>query len=111
MNYKSNLSTNDRPSPIEDENEAPHLHPKLDPIRDDPEPMRQLPHKKPKKVDEGSYEGAELYAEGISNYLKTANVQADAKAAAPSTRPEAAELEKAETDTTAAVHGHDMRDF
>ena len=107
MSYKSNLLTNDRPIPIHDENKRPNL----DPIRDDPEPMVDPPRKKPTQMGEGSYEGTQIYAEGISNYLKTADVEADAKAAAPSTPLEAAELEKAEADAKAAIHGHDMRDF
>ena len=107
MNYKASLSTNDRPIPIQDETDAPNL----DPIRDGREPLLEPPRNKPAQMGEGSYEGTEKYAEGISNYLKTADVQADAKAAAPSTPREAAELEKAEAEGKAAIHGNDMRDF
>ncbi len=76
--------------------------PNMDPIRDDPEPMippvKEPPRKKPIQMGEGSYEGSQQYAEGISNYLEHADVEADAKAAKPANKEEAASLEKAERE-------------
>jgi hypothetical protein len=76
--------------------------PNLDPIRDDPEPLiapvKEPPPKKPIQMGEGSYEGTQKYADGISNYLEHADVEADAKAAAPANKAEAASMEKAERE-------------
>jgi hypothetical protein len=83
--------------------------PNLDPIRDDPEPMiapvKEPPRKKAIQMGEGSYEGTQKYAEGISNYLEHADVEADAKAAAPANKDEAASMEKAERE--AASHSRE----
>jgi hypothetical protein len=83
--------------------------PNLDPIRDDPEPLippvTEPPRKKPAQMGEGSYEGTQKYAEGISNYLEHADIEADAKAAAPANKVEAASMEKAERE--AASHSRD----
>lgn len=80
--------------------------PNLDPIRDDPEPLiapvKEPPRKEPAQMGEGSYEGTQKYAEGISNYLEHADVEADAKAAAPKNKVEAASMERAERE--AASH-------
>lgn len=103
MNRQSNLPQRDRPTPIDEGKEKPNL----DPIRDDPEPMTLPPRKTPQKqkaqMGEGSYEGTQQYAEGISKYLETADVEADAKAAAPRNADEAKEMNDAEVD--AASHG------
>jgi hypothetical protein len=79
MKDQSSSPNNDRPLPIKDEQEKPNF----DPIRDDREPLKEPPQKKPLQMGEGSYEGTEKYAESISNYLAYADVDADAKAAAP----------------------------
>lgn len=84
--------------------------PNLDPIRDDPEPLippvTKLPRAKPNtkpnprpiQMGEGSYEGTQKYAEGISNYLEHADIEADAKAAKQANKDEAASLEQAERE-------------
>jgi hypothetical protein len=83
--------------------------PNLDPIRDDPEPLiapvKEPPRKEPVQMGEGSYEGTQKYAEGISSYLEHADVEADAKAAAPANKSEAASMEKAERE--AASHSRE----
>lgn len=105
MNRQSNIPQTDRPSPIDEDQEKPNL----DPIRDDPEPLTLPPRETPKKqkaqIGEGSYEGTQQYAEGISKYLETADVEADAKAAAPRNANEAAEMKDAEAE--AASHRRD----
>lgn len=101
MNRQSNIPQTDRPAPADDTKEKPNL----DPIRDDPEPLtlppRETPRKKKTQIGEGSYAGTAQYAEGISKYLETANVEADAKAAAPRNADEAKEMKKAEAAATA----------
>jgi hypothetical protein len=98
MKRQSNIPQTDRPSPVDEDKEKPNL----DPIRDDPEPLtlppRETPRKKKAQIGEGSYEGTEQYAEGISKYLETADVEADAKAAAPGNADEAEEMRQAEAD-------------
>jgi hypothetical protein len=78
--------------------------PNLDPIRDDPEPLiepvKESPQKKPAQIGEDSYAGAQKYAEGIANYLEHADVEADAKAAAPANKDEAVSMEKAEREAS-----------
>ena len=105
MNRQSNIPQSDRPTPIDEDKEKPNL----DPIRDDPEPLtlppRETPQKQKMQVGEGSYEGTQQYADGISKYLETADVEADAKAAAPRNSDEAEEMKKAEAE--AASHRHD----
>jgi hypothetical protein len=49
-------------------------------------------------VGEGSYEGTRGYQARIENYLETADVELDAKDAAPQSRAEAKELLAAEDD-------------
>jgi hypothetical protein len=109
MNRQSSSPKADRPVPIEDDNE----HPNLDPIRDDPEPLtmppREAPRKKKAQIGEGSYEGTEQYAEGMSNYLKTADVEADAKAAAPRNEKEDREMKAAEAEAASHSRGSDKR--
>ena len=56
-------------------------------------------------VGEGSYEGSQRYAKSIGNYLETADVTADAKAAAPKTPQEARELRQAEDDAKNHTRG------
>lgn len=109
MNRQSSSPKADRPVPIEDDNE----HPNLDPIRDDPEPLtmppREAPRKKKAQIGEGSYEGTERYAEGMSNYLKTADVEADAKAAAPRNEKEDREMKEAEAEAVSQSRGSEKR--
>jgi hypothetical protein len=56
-------------------------------------------------VGEGSYEGSKRYAESIGNYLETADVTADAKAAAPKSPQEARELREAEAEAKNHTRG------
>ena len=106
MNRQSNIPHSDRPKPIDEDKEKPNL----DPIRDDPEPLtlppRETPQKQKMQIGEGSYEGTQQYAEGISKYLETADVEADAKAAAPHSAKEAEEMKNAEAE--AASHGGEV---
>lgn len=97
MKDQSRSPTNDRPLPIKDEHEKPNF----DPIRDDCEPLKEPPQKKPPQIGEGSDDGAEKYAESISSYLAHADVDADTKAAAPKSAGEAAALIQAEVDASA----------
>jgi hypothetical protein len=73
-----------------------------DPIRDDPETLdpavTEPPRKKSVQMGEGSYQGSQKYAEGLSNYLEHADVEADTRAAKPVDKEEAALLEKAESE-------------
>ena len=75
MNRQSNIPHSDRPKPIDEDKEKPNL----DPIRDDPEPLtlppRETPQKQKMQIGEGSYEGTQKYAEGISKYPETADVE------------------------------------
>lgn len=109
MNRQSNVPQADRPTPIEDEKQKPNL----DPIRDDPEPLTLPPRESPKKktqIGEGSYEGSEQYAEGISKYLETADVEADAKAAAPRNADETEEMNAAEAEAASRSVDAGMQD-
>jgi hypothetical protein len=109
MSRQSNIPQSDRPTPIDEDKEKPNL----DPIRDDPEPLtmppRETPQKKKAQVGEGSYEGTEQYAKGISQYLKTADVEADAKAAAPESVKEAEEMKKAELEAASHARGSEQK--
>jgi hypothetical protein len=49
-------------------------------------------------IGEGSYEGTHGYAERIDHYMENADVEADAEAAQPESRGEAAALRKAEEE-------------
>ena len=103
MNRQSNIPHSDRPKPIDEDKEKPNL----DPIRDDPEPLtlppRETPQKQKMQISEGSYEGIQKYAEGISKDPETPDVEADAKATAPHSAKEAEEMKNAEIE--AASHG------
>ena len=50
------------------------------------------------QLGEGSYEGTRDYQENIKDYLKNADVDADAKAAQPRSAQEARDIEKAEEE-------------
>lgn len=50
------------------------------------------------QMGEGSYEGARQYQERTQEYLKNADVEADAQAAKPRSEQEARDLEKAEEE-------------
>ncbi len=85
-------SRRERPIPASDDIELP----RLEPICPDPQEIKEPPPQKPLQVGESSYEGTRDYAKDITRYLKTADVEADTKAAAPSSSAEAAELKNAE---------------
>ena len=53
---------------------------------------------KPQQMGEGSYEGSADYKQRTEDYLKKADVEADAAAAKPKSAEEARELEKAEEE-------------
>jgi hypothetical protein len=53
---------------------------------------------KQQQMGEGSYEATRDYQENIKDYLKDANVEADAEAAKPRSEEEARELDKAEEE-------------
>jgi len=53
---------------------------------------------KPQQMGEGSYEATRDYQKNIKDYLKDANVEADAEAAKPRSEEEARELDKAEQE-------------
>ena len=52
----------------------------------------------PEQIGEGSYEATRDYQKNIADYLKDADVAADAKAAKPKTEQEAVDMEKAEEE-------------
>jgi hypothetical protein len=54
--------------------------------------------KPPQQMGEGSYEATRDYQKNIKDYLKDANVEADAEAAKPHSEEEARELDKAEQE-------------
>lgn len=56
------------------------------------------PAAKPPQMGEGSYEGSADYKQRTEEYLKKADVEADAAAAKPRSAEEARELEKAEEE-------------
>jgi hypothetical protein len=74
----------------------------LNPIRDDFDPSIasvKKPHRKKSiQMIEGRYEGTPEHAEGIPNSLKHADVEPDARAAAPRNKAEVASMEKTEHD-------------
>jgi hypothetical protein len=53
---------------------------------------------RPQQMGEGSYEASKDYKERTEEYLKKADVEADAQAAKPRSEQEARELEKAEEE-------------
>jgi hypothetical protein len=53
---------------------------------------------KQQQMGEGSYEATRDYQKNIKDYLKDANVEADAEAAKPRSEEEARELDKAEQE-------------
>lgn len=53
---------------------------------------------KPQQMGEGSYEGSADYKKRTEDYLKQADVEADAAAAKPRSAQEARELEQAEAE-------------
>ena len=68
-------------------------------------PDSNLDAEKPSRagqIGEGSYEGTDGYAKSVSAYLRTADVEKDAEAAAPHSTSEARELLAAESE--AASH-------
>jgi len=54
------------------------------------------------QIGEGSYEGTDGYAKSVTSYLRTADVDKDAKAAAPLSKSEARDMLAAELE--AASH-------
>jgi hypothetical protein len=56
------------------------------------------PEGKPQQMGEGSYEGTRDYQQRTQEYLKKADVEADAEKAKPSSAEEARELEQAEEE-------------
>ena len=52
----------------------------------------------PQQIGEGSYEGTQEYKERMDNYLERADVDADAKAAAPQSAQEEKEMKAAEQE-------------
>ena len=56
------------------------------------------PDKREQQMGEGSYEATRDYQKNIGDYLKKADVEADAKAAKPRSEAEAQELKKAEEE-------------
>ena len=61
--------------------------------------------KQPQQMGEGSYEGTRDYKERTEEYLKKANVDADAAAAKPRSAEEARELEQAEEEAKSHSKG------
>lgn len=53
---------------------------------------------KANQIGEGSYEGTRDYQKGVDDYLETADVAADARAARPADDAEAAQLKEAERE-------------
>ena len=56
------------------------------------------PEGKPQQMGEGSYEGTREYQQRTQDYLKKADVEADAEKAKPRSAEEARELEQAEEE-------------
>ena len=56
------------------------------------------PEGKPQQMGEGSYEGTRDYQQRTQEYLKKADVEADAEKAKPRSAEEARELEQAEEE-------------
>jgi hypothetical protein len=63
------------------------------------------PAGKPQQMGEGSYEGTREYQERTQEYLKKADVAADAEKAKPRSAEEARELERAEEEAKAHSKG------
>ena len=63
------------------------------------------PQDKPQQMGEGSYEGAREYKERTEEYLKNADVEADAAAAKPRSAEEARDLEQAEAEAKSHSKG------
>jgi hypothetical protein len=60
---------------------------------------------KQQQMGEGSYEATRDYQKNIKDYLKDANVEADAEAAKPRSEEEARELDKAEQEGRSHAKG------
>ena len=60
---------------------------------------------KPEQMGEGSYEGSRDYQQRTEEYLKKADVEADAEAAKPRSAEEARELEQAEEEAKSHSKG------
>ena len=63
------------------------------------------PEGKQQQMGEGSYEGTRDYEQRTQDYLKKANVEADAENAKPSSAEEARELEQAEEEAKSHSKG------
>ena len=63
------------------------------------------PQGKTEQMGEGSYEGARDYKERTEEYLKKADVEADAEAAKPRSIEEAHDLEQAEAEAKSHSKG------
>ncbi|HSV54130.1 MAG TPA: hypothetical protein VLJ57_18575 [Burkholderiaceae bacterium] len=61
-------------------------------------PSKSSPQPDPKQMGEGSYEATRDYQKNIGDYLKKADVEADAKAAEPRSEQEAREMKRAEEE-------------
>lgn len=62
------------------------------------QPEQQGGSGQPQQMGEGSYEGARDYKERTENYVKNADVEADAQAAKPRSEQEAREMKQAEEE-------------
>lgn len=60
---------------------------------------------KQEQMGEGSYEGSRAYQQRTEEYLKKADVEADAEAAKPRSAQEARELERAEEEAKSHSKG------
>ena len=61
--------------------------------------------KGPQQMGEGSYEATRDYQKNIGDYLKKADVEADAQAAKPRSEQEARDIEQAEKEGRARAKG------
>ncbi len=67
--------------------------------QDAPNDSQMKPAAKPQQeIGEGSYEATRDYQKDIGEYLKDADVEADAKAARPKSEQEAREMKQAEEE-------------
>jgi hypothetical protein len=76
-----------QPEPDQDQQQQPHSN-QSDAEQPAPEGQQQM--------GEGSYEATRDYQQNIKDYLKNADIEADAQAAKPRSQEEARELEQAE---------------
>lgn len=75
-------------------NETPHtIKPSANPATRPTEPGRPATND---EIGEGSYSGTRNYQASLKAYLETANVETDARDAAPNSDAEKREMEKAE---------------